>query len=334
MKPFFYLLLVLICVSSCGQRSSKPVSDDSAAIKKLAVTIPEFSGDSAYMFVAEQLAFGPRVPGSEAHTECAVWLIETMKTFADTVIVQNFKARTYNKLVFDGQNIISSFNPLAKKRILLASHWDSRPYADHDPDPASRRIPIDGANDGASGIGVLMEIARLMHHQPLDEKLGVDLIFFDLEDYGPHQEERTYNDEEFWALGAQYWARNPHNRSYQAHYGILLDMVGASDAVFPRETFSQQYAPWVLDKVWDNASRLGYGNIFVNKPGLPISDDHIPVNRIAGIPMINIIHIDPNSSNGTFFEYWHTLEDNLKHIDPVMLAIVGRVLATTVYESQ
>lgn len=334
MKRFIYLILVVLFFASCAnQPSSKSDSATEKAVSK-SIVVPEFSGDSAYNFVAGQLALGPRVPGLEGHQKGAEWLIEQMNRFADTVVVQEFKVRTYNKLIFDGQNIIASFNPNAKKRILLGAHWDSRPYADHDPDPANRYLPIDGANDGASGVGVLLELARLFKNNPLEEKLGVDIILFDMEDYGPHDEARTFADEEFWAMGAQHWARYPHIRNYQAHFGILLDMVGAADAVFPRETFSLQYAAWVLDRVWQTAARLGFGQVFINKQGAPISDDHVPVNTIAGIPMINIIHLDDNSSNGTFFEQWHTLGDNLDVIDSNMLKIVGQVVATVVYEAQ
>lgn len=335
MKILLHLGFAVLFFSSCAETATKQSSKEtgSKAASKT-IHIPEFSADSAYAFVAAQLAFGPRVPGSEAHAACANRFTAVMNRYADTVMVQTFKARAYNKLVFDGKNIISSFNPKAKKRILLAAHWDSRPYADFDPDPAFHRTPIDGANDGASGVGVLMEIARLMKKEPLAETLGVDIIFFDLEDYGPHNEDRTYGDENYWALGSQYWSRNPHLSGYLAHFGILLDMVGAKDAVFPRESFSQQYASWVLDHVWRTASRIGYGHVFVNKPGVPITDDHIPVNRIAGIPMINIIHIDQNSSNGSFFEYWHTMEDNLDKIDPTTLQMVGKLVTTVVYEAQ
>jgi glutaminyl-peptide cyclotransferase len=334
MKPLIYISLMLILLASCNGVTQKQAMKEQPATEKKTFQIPVFSADSAYNFVAAQLAFGPRVPGSAAHTACATWFAEKMAGFADTVIVQGFKARVYNKNIYDGKNIISVFNPEAKKRILLAAHWDSRPYADHDPDPANHRTPIDGANDGASGVGVLMEIARLMYQSPLEESLGVDIIFFDLEDYGPHNDERSYGDENYWALGAQHWSRNFHTNGYRAQFGILLDMVGAPGAIFPREYYSQQYASWVLDKVWKKASAIGYGHVFVNSPGLPITDDHVPVNRNAGIPMINIIHIDQNSSNGTFYEYWHTLNDNLSQIDPKTLRMVGELVTKVVYEEQ
>lgn len=125
------------------------------------------------------------------------------------------------------ENIVATFNPHASKRILLAAHWDSRPYADHDPDDSKHRTPIDGANDGASGVGVLMEVARLLSLQPVEDRLGVDIVFFDLEDYGPHNDVRTAGDDDYWALGSQYWSKTPHLPGYKANFGILLDMVGA-----------------------------------------------------------------------------------------------------------
>jgi len=334
MKQSSIIILLIFALTGCDGVVKKTSQTASSPEIRKTIHVPVFESDSSYSFIAQQIAFGPRVPGTSAHTNCALWLKEKMEHFADTVMVQDFKARVYNKKILDGKNIISSFNPKAGKRILLAAHWDSRPYADHDPDPANHRKPIDGANDGASGVGILMEIARLIKNSPLDPILGVDIIFFDLEDYGPHNDERSNGDDDFWALGAQYWSRNPHKSAYKAQFGILLDMVGASNPVFPREYYSQQYAAWVLDKTWRTAQRLGYDNYFVNKPGYPINDDHIPVNRIAGIPMIDIIHIDQNSVNGTFYDHWHTLNDNLDQIDVKTLQIVGEVVTTVIYEEQ
>jgi hypothetical protein len=321
------ILLLTACNAGTSRKSDRPDRPD----RKEAVDVPVFSADSAFSFVAAQVAFGPRVPGSESHLACANWLTEKMADYADTVIRQPFRTRLYNKNAADGLNIIGIFNPGASKRILLAAHWDTRPFADHDPDPANHRKPIDGANDGASGVGVLLEIARQLSLQPIHKNLGIDIVFFDLEDYGPPTDERQQGDDDFWALGSQHWARNPHIKGYHARFGILLDMVGARGAVFPREYFSQQYASWVLDKAWRTAFNLGYGDYFVNKPGPPITDDHLPVNRIAGIPMINIIHLDTGSPNGSFFAHWHTMNDNIEQIDPKTLGMVGEVVVHVVY---
>lgn len=324
------LLLALISFTGCDGQSRK-LADKAPQSKAVDQLVPVFNADSAYAYVAKQIAFGPRVPESKAHAACADWFTDVLGQWADTVIVQEFKTRIYNKTAMNGKNIIAVFNPSATKRILLSSHWDSRPYADHDADPARRRLPIDGANDGASGVGILLEIARQLHLHPIQGNVGIDIVLFDLEDYGPPTEERNYFDEDMWALGSQYWSRNLHKPGYSAQFGILLDMVGAKNPIFPREYYSQQYASWVLDKVWRNAYKLGFGDYFVNKPGSPIDDDHIPINKVAGIPTINIIHLDPNSVNGTFYDHWHTSGDSLDKIDPKTLDMVGRVLMTTIY---
>ena len=324
------LFLLVVMMMACNHQPNQP--NDPKPEKT--VIVPEFNADSAFAFVKAQTDFGPRVPNTEAHELCAQWLVEKLSQYADTVIVQEFRTRLYTGKGIDGKNIIGSFNPEAKKRILLCSHWDSRPYADHDPDEANWNHPIDGANDGASGVGVLLEMARCFQLQPLDEKLGVDLIFFDLEDYGPRQDlsEQYYDDRRnYWALGSQYWAAQPHVLGYTAAFGILLDMVGASEPNFMKEYYSQGYAAWVSNKVWRYAQHLGYQQYFVNELGEPISDDHLPINEIAGIPSIDLIDLHPESSNGSFRENWHTLNDNIEHIDKTTLQMVGNVLNYTVY---
>lgn len=298
------------------------------------VIIPKFDADSAYAFVKAQTDFGPRVPNTEAHQQCAEWLVNKLSEYADTVIVQEFRTRLFNNKGIDGKNIIASFNPQATKRILLCSHWDSRPFADHDSDEANWNHPIDGANDGASGVGVLIENARCFHNQPLPEKTGVDIIFFDLEDYGPRQDQSEQyfdNHRNHWALGSQYWASQHHVRGYQASFGILLDMVGGKEPNFMKEYYSQGYAAWLSNKVWRTAQDLGYRQYFVNELGEPISDDHLPLNEKAGIPTIDIIDLHPTSSNGTFPELWHTLNDNIDNIDKNTLLMVGNVLNHVVY---
>lgn len=331
MKKTLLLFLVLVVVA-CDH--NKPVTVDNGDSKKQNVQVPVFNADSAYAFVKAQTDFGPRVPNSEAHEQCAAWLVDKLNEYADTVMVQEFRTRLYNNKGIDGKNIIASFNPKAGKRIILCSHWDSRPYADHDSDEANWNTPIDGANDGASGVGVLLENARCFHNQPLPEKVGVDIILFDLEDYGPRsdQAEQYYDDRrDFWALGSQFWASQHHIRGYQASFGILLDMVGGSNPNFMKEYYSQGYAAWLSNKVWRYAQDLGYGEYFVNELGDPISDDHLPMNEIAGIPTIDIIDLQPNSSNYCFPESWHTLNDNIDNIDKNTLEMVGKVLIYSVY---
>lgn len=318
-------LVLVVLVTSCRQRSDKP--DDSVAPLTSTVTVPVFDADSAFFFVATQTDFGPRVPGTPAHARCALWLEETLGRFTDEVMVQPFATRVWSGQVINGKNIIGSFNPDVRKRILLCAHWDSRPYADHDPDPANHNKHIDGANDGASGVGVLLEIARLIREHGIST--GIDIIFFDLEDYGEPQ--GVFSEmRDTWALGSQYWSRTPHIPGYRANFGILLDMVGARDATFYLEGTSMAYAPDIMRKVWRTAHQLGYGNFFIMQESNPITDDHYYINKIANIPTIDIIHQDPTSSNG-FFKYWHTVNDNIDNIDPVTLKAVGQTVLQVIY---
>ena len=328
LKKIVIISLVLFSMTSCdNKQNSKPAAQPAPQVKQ--VVIPDFNADSAYNYVKKQLDFGPRVPGSVAHKQCAEWFVDFFSDKADTVYVQDFRTRLYDGRGIDGKNIIAAFNPEAKKRILLAAHWDSRPFADHDPDKNNWNTPIDGANDGASGVGVLMEIARILNDNPVN--IGVDIILFDLEDYGaPYFLNLMTNDD--WALGSQYWAKNPHIYNYRAYFGILLDMVGASNAKFPKEYYSQQFAPALSNDVWKIARELGYDEYFTNELGHPINDDHIYVNAIARIPMIDIIHLE-NNSESSFYPYWHTVKDNIEQIDPKTLGMVGDVVVNVLYRN-
>ena len=323
------LIIFLVIMYACGN-SKKPVNNTTEK-KQQQIQVPVFNRDSAYAYVEKQVDFGPRVPGTEAHAACEQWLANTMNRFADTVIVQAFKARAYNGEVLRGKNIIASFNEQNKKRVLLSAHWDSRPYADHDPDDANHDKPIDGANDGASGVGVLIETARQFSLQ--NPAIGVDIIFFDLEDYGPPQDAQS-GATETWGLGSQYWSRNPHKPSYRARYGILLDMVGVADATFLMEGFSMTYAPSRVKKVWDIANTLGYGSYFPQEYGSYITDDHYFINTIANIPTINIIHLENDREGGSFFKHWHTVHDNMESIDRNTLGIVGTVVLNVIYREK
>ncbi len=323
------LSMIIALLSSCGgsgQQNPPIVSQSDSPAER--VVIPVFNADSAFSFVEKQTLFGPRVPNTEAHRECGIWLAETLGRFADTLYIQDTRTRAFDGTVLNIRNIIGSFQPEKRNRILLCAHWDSRPFADWDEDPARHYEPIDGANDGASGVGVLLEIAR--HLSQLPTGPGIDIIFFDAEDYGKH-EAAVGADGDTWALGAQHWATNPHRSDYQAHYGILLDMVGAENATFKREGFSMLFAPGVVRKVWDTARRLGYGNYFPDREGTYVTDDHYYVNTIRDIPTINIIHLDDGTPHG-FFPQWHTTADRMEHIDPASLKAVGQTVLTVIYE--
>ena len=331
-KNFILLILFLAVLGfSCKRKVKETGGERPATEPVVQVIIPEFNADSALAFVKAQTDFGPRVPGSKAHADCANYLKNTLLKYSPDVKVQEFKARIYNGNVLSGKNIIASFQPQKKARIVLCAHWDSRPYGDHDPDPAKHDKPIDGANDGASGVGVLLEVARLLANTQTN--IGIDIIFFDLEDYGPPQDSQVEGNEN-WGLGSQYWSKNPHVPAYFARYCILLDMVGAPNARFLQEGFSMYYAPDIVSKVWNIAQNLGYHNYFVSERGSYINDDHYFVNILAKIPAIDIIHLDPNSSNGTFFEYWHTAGDTFDKIDKTTLGVVGDVVVNTIYKEK
>lgn len=328
MKYFLIWIIPFIIFASCQHFNGKNNArkQQTKTVKK--VYVPKFNADSAYYFVEKQVSFGPRVSGMVSHTNCANWLFDKLEAYSDTVIAQPFKARTYDNKTRNGKNIIASFNPEKEKRLLLMAHWDTRPYADYDEDPSKHRDPIDGANDGASGVGVLLEVARQFSIS--SPTVGVDIIFFDLEDWGPPTDLNMHSDE-YWGLGSQYWSKNPHVFNYTASYGILLDMVGAANPTFRKEYFSRLYAEFVLDKIWQRAYDLGFGNYFLDEDGPAINDDHVFVNKYAKIPSIDIIHLNPTGSEKSFFKHWHTSNDNMEHIDKESLNIVGRVVLDVVY---
>lgn len=331
MKRLFSVLPALflgILIYSCGERGQKTTTVNVQESGGKRLEAPAFNADSAYNFIAAQVAFGPRVPNTRAHAQCADYLSSTLSRFADTVIVQQAKVHAFDGTLLNIKNIIGVFQPENKRRVLLCGHWDSRPFADHDPNPDNFYKAIPGANDGASAAGVLLEIGRLLSVS--HPNIGIDIVLFDAEDYGQH-EMVDIQKEDTWALGSQYWSKNPHTPDYTARFGILLDMVGASNAVFGKEGYSLYYAPHVVRKVWKVAQRLGYGNMFVNKETGYIMDDHYYVNLHRGIPTINIIHYDPSTPH-RFFPQWHTLKDDMDIIDKETLMAVGQTVLTVIFE--
>ncbi len=326
---FFLFIFIGVFLASCGGggQQTSGVHTPSLGERIMQAKVPAFNADTAYYFVERQVAFGPRVPNTQAHAQCAAYLEETLGRFAHQVQTQRTRVRAYDGTTLNIVNIIGSFNPESRNRILLCAHWDSRPWADHDPDPAKHFTPILGANDGASGVGVLLEIARQISLQPIT--YGLDIIFFDAEDYGEHQSKQARSNDS-WALGSQYWARNPHQPNYTARYGILLDMVGAEDAVFTMEGTSMFYAPDVMRRVWDIAHQIGYGAYFSYQRTSPVVDDHTYINEIIRIPTIDIIHYGADTPTG-FFKQWHTLGDNMDVIDKNTLRAVGQTVLTVVY---
>jgi hypothetical protein len=327
----------LFLFTQCGTDTPKTPKDSNTqtAPEKKQLPIPKFDMDSAYSFVEKQVSFGPRVPGSDAHQQCKEWLVEQLKGYGTTVVEQDFEATLYTGKSYNFTNIIGQINPELGNRIILAAHWDSRMWADSKLSTERRDQAIDGADDGASGVGVLLEIARLIQENPIED-LGIDIILFDAEDNGEHSEIARSQEEELksmetWCLGSQYWSKNPHKKGYRAGWGILLDMVGAKNARFPKEGFSAQMAPSLQDKIWKLAQGMGYTNYFVNAKAGGITDDHYFVGSIAKIPMIDIINIS-DKEDQTFGDHWHTHNDNIEVIDPRTLRAVGQVVTAVVYK--
>ena len=331
---FFATSIVVVGIIFSGCESSKKSIDQSNNIdSKKSVTVPSFNNDSAYAFIQRQVDFGPRVPNTDPHKLCGLYLAEKLKSYGAEVIEQDFVEQAYDGSRLYLKNIVASYNPQQQKRVLLAAHWDTRPFADKD--VTDRYDPIDGANDGASGVGVLLEVARAINKSETPN-VGVDIIFFDGEDYGEHEDvgappRKNGLVQIWWCLGSQYWAKNPHKPKYAAYYGILLDMVGAKDAKFYKEGGSMQFAPKVVKKVWNTARSLGYSNYFINTNSSGIMDDHIFVNRDAKIPMIDIVEHDPVSPSYYFGHYHHTKKDNMDVIDKQTLQAVGETVLYTIY---
>lgn len=329
------LVLTSICFLSC---ESDPQGPDKSATGQEVINkrkIPAFQADSAYAYVKKQVDFGIRLMGTPTHVQCKDWLAAKLKSFGAEVIEQDFDANVYTGEKLPATNVIGQYNPDANKRILLCAHWDSRHIAEEDPDEVKKKEPILGADDGASGVGVLLEVARLLGENEID--MGVDIIFFDAEDHGQNRTDPNATQKEIldnmrtWCLGSQHWGANKHKANYKAKYGILLDMVGAKNARFPKEEYSLSVAPGVVNKTWKLAKAMGFGNHFVEERDGPITDDHVFVHQVGGVPTIDIINMS-NKPNQTFGNHWHTHDDNMDVIDKRTLKAVGRVLTAVIYK--
>lgn len=325
MKSKLWIAGLLLLAIACSTPEKKAESSEEQLVAK---PYPTFNADSAYAFIQKQVDFGPRVPETAAHAATKDWLISKLESYSFNVQTQDFEAKTYDGLTWDLSNIIASYNPQATKRVLLAAHWDTRRIADKDTERLDEAI--DGANDGGSGVGVLLEIARTISAQELKPDVGIDIILFDGEDDGiPENSSIRDNSQIWWCLGSQYWSENKHAPNYSAYYGILVDLVGAKGARFFREGYSRQYASGILKKVWDNAAQIGQGDFFVNRDAPEILDDHVFVNGNAGIPMIDIIEFSPDYGFG---QYHHTHDDNMDLIDRRTLKAVGQTVLFTIYQ--
>ncbi len=273
---------------------------------------PLFDGARAFAFLTAQTDFGPRTPNSVSHARCLAYLEAELGKSADSVVRQNFVEPGYDNETLRLTNVFASFNAAAKKRVLLLAHWDTRPRADQDPNPANRTKPVLGANDGASGVAVLLELARIMKQMP--PSIGVDILLVDGEDYGKESDLAKY------FLGAKHFAKTMP-RTYTPMFGILLDMVGDTDLRIPMEQNSMKFAPQVLSMVFSSAQELGVMQ-FAPVPGEQIEDDHLALNE-AGIPTIDLIDFQ--------YPHWHTVQDTPDKCSPESLAAVGKVLVHVLY---
>ena len=323
LHPFAFALLLASTAVACSGKQPAPAhtSTPPASGQALpAMTVPAFNEARAFEYLTRQTAFGPRHPNSGGHRECLQYLQSTLQQSADEVRLQPFTHAGYNGQTLKLTNVIASFKPHVKERVLLCAHWDTRPRADQDGNPARRDEPILGANDGASGVAVLLEIAALLKQTP--PPIGVDLVLFDGEDYGMEGDHANY------LLGSRHFARTKA-ADYLPRFAILLDMVGDRYLEIPREGYSRRYAPDVVKLVWDKARLLGIAQ-FVDEDGEDVMDDHLPLNE-SGIRAIDIIDFNyPDPTN----RYWHTHEDTPDKCSPESLGAVGTVLMHVLFDQK
>ena len=311
--------------------------EETEEVAKVNPVGPSFNADSAYAFTKVQCDFGPRDMNSRGHDLCGEWIVSKFKEYGCKVTTQTATLAGYDGTKLRSRNIMASINPEATTRILLCAHWDSRPWADNDPDSANWRKPILAANDAASGVAVMLELARIIgkskDEKAFNKQLGIDFVCFDAEDWGTPQWADVADNADSWALGAQYWSKNLP-QGYEARYGILLDMVGGVGAKFYREGMSMQYAPEIVKKVWRAAREVGFGSYFPKEDGGVITDDHVPVNQFAKIPTIDIIPYYADCQQSSFGPTWHTLADNMENIDKNTLKAVGQTLVQVIYKEK
>jgi len=323
-----YSIFCIFLISGCSkkedtsQESEKPVAP--AAIP--AMPVPGFDADQVFFDMRKQVEIGPRVPNSEAHEKVVKWLHTELANYADNVQLQPFTSPGYAPgETLHLTNVIASFNPSATWRVLILTHFDSRPWADEDPDSSNHNKPVPAANDAASGVAVMLELARQMKDHP--PPIGVDLFFDDGEDYG---KDNVDHDSRYF-LGVKYFI-NAKPASYSPRFAILLDMVGDTNAYFIPEASSEQAASIYVNEIWNTANSLGLSH-FHNDRRTSIDDDHIPLIQ-AGIPSVDIIDGDlvGHLSTDPKRKYWHTLDDLPKHLSRETMSEVGKLLLTLIYQ--
>lgn len=314
------MVTVVLLASACSHSGKKT----SYTLESKGRSVPAFSADSTYHFIQKQLSFGPRTVGSNAHRQALQWLTNRLNyDSGNQVYIQRFTLPGYGHDTLRMANVIAAFNPGAKDRIMLCTHWDTRPRSDQDSIAAYRDKPIPGADDGASGVAVLLELAKIFHKST--PPVGVDLIFFDGEDYGKD------DDLAYYFLGSRYWAQHQPVPGYKPRFGILLDMVGGVNATFLKEGMSMREDPGLVNAIWSVAGQLGYGNFFRNQVSNGISDDHVVMNQYLGFSTIDIIDHSQKNGKVHFPFYWHTHRDNIKIISRKTLHAVGSVLTHLIY---
>lgn len=332
MRHLIILLLTAVLFSCGNSKTATNVSMETAV-----AVGPEFSADSAYAYCKAQCDFGPRTMNSEAHDRCGEWIASKFRQFGLQVTEQKAVLKGYDGTQLKATNIIASYTPKGGQatlsRILVCAHWDSRPWADNDPDSANWRKPVVAANDGASGVAVILELARLVSKTD-SLGVGIDFVCFDAEDWGVPQWSDASDTGDSWALGAQHWAANPHTKDYKARFGVLLDMVGGSGAKFYREGMSMHYAPEIVEKVWNAARVVGYSSMFPNSEGGMVTDDHIPVNEKLNIPTIDVIPYYDSCPQSSFGPTWHTVNDTMENIDPNTLKAVGQTMVQVLFSEK
>jgi len=317
--------LIISCQQEPKQQSIKETPIAKPKEENFWQKTPQFNADTCFEYIQYQVQLGPRQPGSKAHQQCIQYIKKHFEKLNWQVELQQFPATTYDNKQWIGTNIIAHYKPELKHRILLCAHYDTRPFADRDI-AANKKTPILGANDGASGVAVLMSIAQHIQESPLNN-IGIDIVFFDLEDYG-----NPGGDSETWCLGSQYWAKNFPATQKKPFEGILLDMVGDTNAVFPKEAISIRYHPVLVHTLWQIAQKAGYSNYFIDESTNEITDDHLFINLYANIPCIDIIHYYPNKSD--FFEHHHKVSDDLKNISKSTLKAVGQTVLYYLYRQE
>lgn len=319
MRTILSVLSGLMLLTGCGASTGKAVADSASDATEEVRRVPVFDADSAYSYVERQVKFGPRVPNTPAHEATAAWLAAELRRHGAEVTEQKADLRAFDGTILKSTNIMGSFNPTADNRLLLLAHYDTRPWADEDPDEANHKKALDGANDGASGVGVLLEAARAIGRE--NPGTGIDILFVDSEDYG------TEGDDSSWALGARYFAENPIKPGYRPTRAVLLDMVGGKGAIFPAEYFSRQSASALDDEFRRAADIAGHGKLFPRVFGGAVTDDHVELIK-QGIPAIDIIDYRVNEG---FCPTWHTMDDNMDNIDRETLRAVGESLMQFIY---